>query len=93
MKDQELLDIFRALANENRQFIIFELFSDKNSYTVGEVAKISGLAQSTTSEHLSMLRRVGLLNSEKVNREVTYRVNKDTASQIVAYLEDWLNCC
>lgn len=93
MQPTELLEVFRALANENRQEILFQVFSDKQDHTVGEIAKRVGLAQSTTSEHLSTLRRAGLLQSEKVDREVRYRVNKQTVNQVLAQLQDWLTCC
>jgi hypothetical protein len=39
MQHPELLDVFRALANENRQAILFQVFSDKQDHTVGEIAE------------------------------------------------------
>ncbi len=93
MQHPDLQDVFRALANENRQEILFRVFSDKKDHTVGEIAERIGLAQSTTSEHLSILRRSGLLQSQKVEREVRYRVNKNTVEQVLGHLQHWLTCC
>lgn len=93
MQHADMLEVFRALANENRQEILFVVFSDKNYHTVGETAERIGLAQSTTSEHLSILRKAGLLDAEKVDREVRYRVNKKTVTQVLSQLQNWLTCC
>ena len=93
MQQQNALNVFRALANENRQQILFGIFCDKQQHSVGEVAERSGLAQSTASEHLSILRSAGILQSEKVDRQVFYRVNKETVEQVLSELQTWLNCC
>lgn len=91
--DDALLDFFRGLANENRQNILFSIFTDKNEHTVGEIAEKMGLAQSTTSAHLSQLKRVGALTSEKRNKEVFYKVNKNRIAEFLKVVEHWLNCC
>lgn len=93
MPPEQFLDIFKALANENRQTILFGIFSDKNPHSVGEVADRLDLAPSTASEHLAILRRAGLLTSKKVDKQVLYTVNKTTVEQILHKLQNWLTCC
>lgn len=88
-----LLLFFKGLANENRQSIVFELFSNKQEYTVGEVAQKAGIALSTASQHLSVLKRSGVLLSEKRDREVFYRVNEPQVRAFVDQISDWLDCC
>ncbi|NJN55117.1 MAG: winged helix-turn-helix transcriptional regulator [Anaerolineae bacterium] len=39
-------------------------------HTVGEIAERVGIANSTASEHLTILRNAGVLTSEKRDREV-----------------------
>ncbi len=89
----ELLDFFRGLANENRQKIIFAIFVDKDEHTVGEIASALGLAPSTTSTHLAQLKRAGILVSEKRNKEVYYKINKERIELFVEYIGNWLTCC
>lgn len=57
----ELLDFFKALADENRLKII-GLLAQK-PYTVEKLAETLGLGSSTTSHHLSKLSRAGLVSA------------------------------
>ena len=93
MAQIDLLDVFRALANENRQEILFRVFSDKKAHSVGEIADRMGIAQSTASEHLTILRKAGILQSEKVDRQVLYTVNKQSVNEVLSMLQHWLTCC
>ena len=91
--NEDFLQFCKGLANSNRQQILFSVFTDKQEHTVSEVADKVGIAQSTASEHLSLLKRAGVLVSEKREREVYYVVNKDKIRQFVNLIEDWLTCC
>lgn len=90
---EDFLQFCKGLANNNRQQILFSVFTDKQEHTVSEVANNVGIAQSTASEHLSLLKRAGVLVSEKRDREVYYMVNKDKIRQFVDLIEEWLTCC
>ena len=90
---EDFLQFCKGLANHNRQNILFTVFIDKKEHTVGEVANRVGIAVSTASEHLQLLKRAGVLISEKREREVYYRVNKDKIAQYMAMIETWLTCC
>ncbi|GAA6133822.1 hypothetical protein NBRC116188_06110 [Oceaniserpentilla sp. 4NH20-0058] len=90
--DDALLAFFRGLANENRQKILFSVFIDKQPHTVGEVAERIGLAQSTTSMHLTQMKQAGILSSEKINKEVFYRVNKNRIAEYLNLVQNWLSC-
>ncbi len=92
-QSEDFLQFCKGLANNNRQQILFSVFTDKQEYTVGEVAEKVGIAQSTASEHLSLLKRAGILVSEKREREVYYKVNKDKIRQFVNLIDEWLTCC
>ena len=91
--NEDFLQFSKGLANHNRQNILFTVFIDKKEHTVGEVAHRVGIAVSTASEHLQLLKRAGVLISEKREREVYYRVNKDKIAQYMAMIETWLTCC
>lgn len=90
---QRLLSFCKSLANENRQDILFSVFTDKQAHTVGEIAERIGIAPSTASEHLTLLKNAGVLVSEKRHKEVYYSVNKDAIKELVKYIQHWLTCC
>lgn len=78
----QLVDSIKALAGESRIQILL-LFTDARPRTVNEIASAIDLGQSTTSEHLALLKRVGILLSERQGKEVYYRPD-------VAYIQSFL---
>ena len=80
---QELLDFVKSLASESRLKILL-LFLDGQERTVNQITEEVGLGQPTTSEHLALMKRSGLLVSEKRGKEVYYRPDR---MQIAHYLE------
>jgi len=90
---QTISDFFKALGNDKRQEILLNIFADYGEHNIGEVAKKAQIAQSTASEHLSFLKRAGILVSRKVEKEVFYRVD---TQRIIGMLDDIkaiLRCC
>ena len=64
--------VFKALADLSRLRIHALLFGGPRC--VCEVVGVLGLAQPTVSQHLAILRRAGLIASEKRGRWVYYRL-------------------
>ncbi len=89
----DFLQFCKSLANEKRQFIVFEILGDKNAHTVGEIAKRAQIAVSTASEHLAILKRAGVVSAQKKDREVFYKLDADQITKVAHYLNTWLNCC
>lgn len=90
---QELLDFTKALASESRINILL-LFLDGQERTVNQIAETTELGQPTTSEHLAIMKRSGVLVSKKEGKEVYYRPDR---AQIARYLDLLSNllkkCC
>ncbi|WP_110513484.1 ArsR/SmtB family transcription factor [Herpetosiphon llansteffanensis] len=82
----EIQAFLRALGNETRQTILF-LFASHQQLTVGEIAELAQIGQSTASEHLTLLKRAGLLTSTRQGKEVIYQADNQ---QMVAYAEELL---
>ena len=80
---EELLDFIKAIASESRIKILL-LFIDGRAWTVNQIAETVGLGQSTTSEHLALMKRSGLLISKREGKEVYYQPDR---SQILHYLD------
>jgi DNA-binding transcriptional ArsR family regulator len=70
-----LLDTSKILANRARLRILAAL--EGHELCVGQVAAIFNIARSTASEHLSALRRVGLIEERRDGRFVWYSLETD----------------
>jgi DNA-binding transcriptional ArsR family regulator len=74
MVDQCCL-IFHALSNQSRLKIL-EMVK-KRELCVSEIGERFNMTQPSVSHHLDILKRAGLVTSEKRGREVYYRFNQD----------------
>ncbi|MFD3732218.1 ArsR/SmtB family transcription factor [Streptomyces sp. NPDC058632] len=91
--DPATADFLKALASETRQLVMRQ-FAGGGELTVGEIAERCGLKPSTASEHLSLLRRGGLVLSRKEGKQVFYRADGTTmAGRLDALKEYLLRCC
>jgi ArsR family transcriptional regulator, virulence genes transcriptional regulator len=79
MQEENQLEIYRlqadlckALSDPKRLRIIRELRNQER--TVSELVEILGLKQSNTSQHLGILRRIGLIVFRKTGSTVYYRL-------------------
>jgi DNA-binding transcriptional ArsR family regulator len=83
--------VFTALGDEHRQRILL-LFERGERLNVGQIAEVSTLARSTVSHHLKVLREAGVLESEKIGKEVWFWINKtfleDTFSNVLDYVRN-----
>lgn len=91
--DAATADFLKALASETRQKVM-QQFTGGVELTVGEVAERCGLKPSTASEHLSLLRRGGLVFSRKEGKQVFYRADGASMADRLDALKDYLaRCC
>ena len=88
----ELHEFLRALASETRQRMIF-LMADGRERAVGDVARALNLGVSTASEHLALLRRGGILRSERRGKEVYYRPDREHALELLGRLTEVVTSC
>jgi DNA-binding transcriptional ArsR family regulator len=82
---------FTALGDEHRQRILLT-FESGERLNVGQIVEVSTLSRSAVSHHLKLLRDAGVLDSEKVGKEVFYWVNKpfleDSIKAVLAYIRE-----
>ena len=90
---QSVTDFLKAFGNEKRQEIFLSVFADGQEHNISEVAERVKIAQSTASEHLSILKRAGILGSRKVEKEVFYRLNRRGIMAMLDEIRSHLNCC
>lgn len=90
---QSVTDFLKAFGNEKRQEIFLSIFADGTEHNISEVAERVKIAQSTASEHLSLLKRAGILMSRKVEKEVFYRLNRRGVVAMLDEIKSHLSCC
>lgn len=70
-----LADLFRALGHPVRIGILKEIIA-RHEASCGEIVGCLPLAQSTVSQHLQVLKEVGLLTCDIRGRTCSYRINE-----------------
>ncbi|QGG46781.1 ArsR/SmtB family transcription factor [Heliorestis convoluta] len=80
MKDQELLQILRAVADESRLKILRTL--EKRELCNCEITDVFSLRQSTVSHHLKILAEAHLITVRKEGKWNYYQLNHSTLEQL-----------
>lgn len=66
-----MMSVLKALADENRVRIVVAL--RERELCVCQIIELLGLAQSTVSKHMAILKQAQLVESRKVGRWIYYR--------------------
>jgi len=73
--------VLKSLASRNRLLLLCHLVGGERS--VGELAKDLGLTQSVVSQHLSLLRRDGVVIGRRDAQSILYRIADPRASGLM----------
>ena len=88
---RQLAKVFVALGDEHRQRILLT-FEPGERLTVGQIAEVSTLSRPAVSHHLKILRAAGVLEAEKLGKEVFLSVNKalleETLSTVLEFVRE-----
>ncbi|MDO8879115.1 MAG: metalloregulator ArsR/SmtB family transcription factor [Pseudolabrys sp.] len=76
--------LLKALANRHRLIIICQLIEKERS--VGELAALLALRDSTVSQHLALLRRDGLVTARRDGQTIWYSIGSGPARELVSTL-------
>jgi DNA-binding transcriptional ArsR family regulator len=77
-------NLLKALANRHRLLIVCQLIEQERS--VGELAALLKLRDSTVSQHLALLRKDGVVGSRRDAQTIWYSIGSDAARDIVSTL-------
>ena len=77
-------ELLKALSNQHRLMILCRLTEGEAS--VGELAKFLGIRDSTVSQHLSVLRRDGIIAGRREGQTIWYRIESGEARDVVEVL-------
>lgn len=85
---RDFLYITKALADSNRLRTLCAL--KEQELCVCQIIELLGLAPSTVSKHMSILRQAHLVDSEKRGRWVYYRLPGENAPEAVISALTWV---
>ena len=85
------MEAAKALADETRVRLLMAL--EGREVCVCQLIELVGLAPSTVSKHMSILRHARLVESRKEGRWIFYRHARCCGSPVVAQALDWVRSC
>jgi DNA-binding transcriptional ArsR family regulator len=77
-------ELLKALSNRHRLLIICQLIDRERS--VGELAELLGLRDSTVSQHLALLRNDGLISPRREAQTIYYSIASEPAREVLTTL-------
>ncbi|MBF0244391.1 MAG: winged helix-turn-helix transcriptional regulator [Planctomycetes bacterium] len=78
--------VFKALGHRVRLQIVRELIEGERC--VCDLVELSGLAWSSVSRHLSVLRQTGVVEEDKRGAQVFYHLRMKNVANFIRYMED-----
>lgn len=81
--------ILRAVNHKLRQSVI-RLLEDSGRLTVTEIYVKLRLEQSVASQHLAILRRAGIVRTDRDGKYIYYSLNKPRISEIIQLVDDMI---
>ncbi|WP_065358207.1 ArsR/SmtB family transcription factor [Kluyvera georgiana] len=82
----EAATLLKAMSNPHRLLILCML-CDAPGTSAGDLAKVTDLSPSATSQHLARMREEGLIDSQRAAQRLHYFIKNDAVRQIVATLK------
>lgn len=79
---KNISDLFVAIGDEQRQRILLS-FEKNEQLNISQIVASSKLSRSAVTHHLKLLRQCNALQSQKVGKEVLFRVNKQHMTQSI----------
>lgn len=84
-------DVFVALGDEHRQRILLS-FEKGEKLNILQLVSNSALSRTAVTHHIKVLQHAGVLDSEKVGKEVFFWINKtrlvDALTSVLNYAQE-----
>ena len=80
----EVADLLKTLSHPARLMIVCSLV--EGEYSVGELEEKIDVHQPHLSQHLTVLRSSGIVETRREGKQIFYRLTEDKAAQLVASL-------
>lgn len=86
-------EFFKAFSDPTRINILLALAEQQGSCAVSGIAEHCTVDLSVVSRHLSQLKRAGIVDAEKIGREVYYQFSTQNVVQALRACADALEIC
>lgn len=87
-KAKQIAELLKVLANENRLMILCALM--EQSLTVNKLSeKVPNITKSALSQHLTLFKACGILDSVKSGQNVTYSIADHRVEEIIHVLKKY----
>jgi len=80
----EAVGVLKMLGNPNRLAILCHLGGEELS--VNEIADLVGMSQSALSQHLSKMKKMGILDQRRDHNKIYYSLSSKEVEEIIALL-------
>ena len=80
-------DVFHAIADPHRRALLDAVAAEE--LPVGELTRVTGLSYSAVSQHLAVLRNVGLVERRKQGKQRLYRLEAAPLAGATHWLEHY----
>ncbi len=85
----KMAGVFKAFGDVNRLKIIKMLASDMaGELCVSDIAEKLGITQPATSQHIKILKHIGVLFEDKIGFRVYYHINNEILEVLQAEIND-----
>lgn len=82
--------IFIALGDEHRQRMLLA-FEKGEKLNILQLVSTTTLSRTAVTHHLKVLHQSGILNSEKVGKEVYFWINKEAVAEALQRVLNYIN--
>ncbi|EKJ8220425.1 helix-turn-helix transcriptional regulator [Citrobacter sedlakii] len=79
--------LLKAMSNPKRLLILCMLCGSPGT-SAGELARITGLSASATSQHLTRMRDEGLIDSQRDAQRILYSIKNTAVNALIATLKN-----
>lgn len=87
-KAKKVAALLRVLANENRLLILCALLEEPQ-HVSKLLERIPHISQSAISQHLSLMKAHGILESQKSGQTITYTIADQRVGEVIAVLKKY----
>lgn len=90
-KTEDLSRVFKALGDPTRLSIVQLLYRHRGALCVNALTKMLSVSQSAVSQHLRVLKDIGLIRGSRTGMHVHYSIDKEEVNRYKDLFDDAFN--
>lgn len=81
---EQVCELMKVLSSKNRFLILCALANGEKC--VGEIAEIIGIRETTTSQHLALLRKEGIVQRRRESQTIYYSISRLDVRKLMDFI-------